>query len=581
MKMNNPRLDLFFLSDDAEHGKEQSIGTDGIVRNSISISYQLLNGLKPSSNRAFLTLLADSPAIEDMVRAEGNIGAILADGTDVWFTGFLSTDWNWTVTDRGVSAIAVTIEDVGTRLLKKSFISTGCHLFRCTARKMLEEVSDAAGVSISRACIPINGDVIHIVESGTSCADLLSQMLYEFGYVYFFDSAGELRLFNVSVSDTASETIDGRRLCRSGANAVSLKKAIRKYSNAKVTYTEMAEKEGLLVYRNTTGQDDAHPYCHMELLKGQKFDGTEVWSEKDWNGDESRENALIEACNAESDLTVGSRKIIAVSNVQGQSDSYGGDISFTASEAGGPYLSLLAESKATNPVWITRMDVYGDVLFEKSQCIIRTGSDDGETLEDSMSFVHDKDSASRHAETILRYSRNSSSSYTFFAKGIVQPGSVVRLKEDTHSGLDVVVLVYAVKLSEGSDVSVCSAVGISSFSLDEKIYSRTVSPAPNGLRGEKGNDGSSYTVTVESSNGSVFRKDTASTILSCHVYRNGLEITESLDASRFMWKRNSGNDAQDASWANTTKAMCRKSVEITPEDCPGRTVFFCEVDLPQ
>ena len=120
MNMIEPRLDLYFLEDDAEHGKEQSIGKAGIVRNSISISYQLLNGLKPSSNRAFLTVLADSTAVEDMIRAEGNIGAVLSDGNDIWFTGYLSTDWNWTVTDRGVSALSITIEDVGTRLLKKS-----------------------------------------------------------------------------------------------------------------------------------------------------------------------------------------------------------------------------------------------------------------------------------------------------------------------------------------------------------------------------------------------------------------------------------------------------------------------------
>jgi hypothetical protein len=389
MKMTNPRLDLFFLAGDSEHGNEQSIASEGIVRNSISISYQLLNGLKPSSNRASLTILADNPAVEDMIRAEGNIGAVLADGTDVWFTGFLSTDWNWTVTDRGVSAMSVTIEDVGTRLLKKSFINTGCHLFRCTAKKMLEEVCDSAGVSISRACISLPGDIIFVAESGISCADLLSQMLYELGYVYFFDSAGELRLFNVSVSDTPSETIDGKRLCRSGANAVTLKKAIRRYANAKVTYTEMAEEKGLLVYRNTTGQDEAHPYCHMELLEGQKFDGTEIWSEDD-SGDTTRENALIEACNAESSGIVGSRKIIAVDNIKTEFDSIGGKASFSAGKAGGPYLSLLAESKSRDPVWITRMDAYGDVLYEKSQCIVRTGSDEGETLEDSMLYVHDK-----------------------------------------------------------------------------------------------------------------------------------------------------------------------------------------------
>jgi len=92
-------------------------------------------------------------------------------------------------------------------------------------------------------------------------------------------------------------------------------------------------------------------------------------------------------------------------------------------------------------------------------------------------------------------------------------------------------------------------------------------------------DGSSYTVSIQSSNGSIFRPEQVDTILTCHVYQNTTEITEALDASRFQWKRLSADPVDDGRWNTSSKAIAQKSVEIKSADCVGRTVFFCEIDL--
>lgn len=101
-----------------------------------------------------------------------------------------------------------------------------------------------------------------------------------------------------------------------------------------------------------------------------------------------------------------------------------------------------------------------------------------------------------------------------------------------------------------------------------------------GQEGKQGEDGSSFTVSILSSNGSVFRmKESVSTTLSVQVLKNNEDITDTLDDSRFQWKRNTGNKEEDANWNTLSKALYHKFVVITKDDCLGRTVFDCEVDL--
>lgn len=92
-------------------------------------------------------------------------------------------------------------------------------------------------------------------------------------------------------------------------------------------------------------------------------------------------------------------------------------------------------------------------------------------------------------------------------------------------------------------------------------------------------DGWSFTVTIESSNGNVFRPSNIQTTLTCHVYKNNTEITDDLEDWRFNWVRKTGDETADAQWNTSSKARRTKTVDITTEDCLGRTVFDCEVEI--
>ncbi len=115
-----------------------------------------------------------------------------------------------------------------------------------------------------------------------------------------------------------------------------------------------------------------------------------------------------------------------------------------------------------------------------------------------------------------------------------------------------------------------------SDSSEESTYSVTFV----GKDGEKGDKGESFTVVIESDNGSSMRfSEEFEVNLSAHVYINLDDITDELEAYRFTWRRISQDAEGDAEWNDGSKAHGRKSVKITNADVYGRSVFVCEIDF--
>lgn len=88
---------------------------------------------------------------------------------------------------------------------------------------------------------------------------------------------------------------------------------------------------------------------------------------------------------------------------------------------------------------------------------------------------------------------------------------------------------------------------------------------------------SSYTVYVESENGTTFRNGIVSTTLRARVYRGGEEITEQIPDGNFHWTRVSSDSQADALW-NCGQHEGRE-LEISGDDVWRKAVFDCEVTI--
>lgn len=97
-----------------------------------------------------------------------------------------------------------------------------------------------------------------------------------------------------------------------------------------------------------------------------------------------------------------------------------------------------------------------------------------------------------------------------------------------------------------------------------------------GEAGADGDDGESpITVTIESTAGNIFKNKNISTILTCIVKDGNRDITDTVES--FTWIRKDQNGVIDQSW---TRTMSGNTISINSDDVIGKSVFECEVTLP-
>ena len=88
-----------------------------------------------------------------------------------------------------------------------------------------------------------------------------------------------------------------------------------------------------------------------------------------------------------------------------------------------------------------------------------------------------------------------------------------------------------------------------------------------------------YRVVIQSNNGNIFKNGDINCTLSCKVYSWDDDITDTINAANFTWTRQSKDSAADAVW-NANHSGGTKVLTITSSDVYGRSVFYCNVTLP-
>lgn len=558
--------------------EEMTIGPEYMVKDSVTFREELMNALKSSSDTVTLQVLGSCPALQSVIAEDSDIKATLTDGDYTLFTGYLSTNWNWSVTHTGAEAVNFTIEDTGTRLLTREFIETGAHLFDCTVHDAVKAICNKAGIIISPACLMIPQRIVKTVKGGETCKDLLSRLLYEAGYVYHFDAFGRL-LVHALDTDAPDDIpmMNGDLLL----DSVSVKKSVREYRQARVSYKTTATAQEVLIYRNTTGQDDAHPFCSMALSGSSIFDGAEIWANSE-EGD--RTYPHIEACNADGNPEVASGEIFAVKDIRTEFVSDSSEVTCTVEATGGPYLKIRVENKGKVFHNVSRLDVYGTVLFFRSTEVIRTAGnavegEGGSVISEDLTWVHEKAAAKKLANLLAQYYRYSSARYTFSSTLSVAPGNAVRLTDDIHTGLDVKVLITKRTFTDSGKAFTYEAVGITGFHLDEDVIEERIQDTLHPIRGPSGKDGEdAIQVVIISSNGMIFRSNDTSfvTTLEARVFQGGKDVTSLITGDHFRWKRASGDEEADRKWNNLHYALTGNTIDLTLSDIRGRCSFFAE-----
>jgi phage minor structural protein len=91
-------------------------------------------------------------------------------------------------------------------------------------------------------------------------------------------------------------------------------------------------------------------------------------------------------------------------------------------------------------------------------------------------------------------------------------------------------------------------------------------------------EASNYKVEIISSNGLAFKHGDIYTVLEARVYRNGVDVTDEIDANCFRWTRVSNDPEADEIW-NMQHSGGTKTIVITSEDVKVRATFNCSIDV--
>jgi hypothetical protein len=560
------------------NSSEYPIPSAALIKDSVEIQTSLHNELEPTTNKASFLLNRGAAIIPLILAATDNIKVNIEDDGSALFTGYLTDSYTWSITSRGEAPIALSAEDPGIKLLKKSWVSTNAvYTFRdsikvCdssdTENSLIHIVALLAGCEVSPSIHTITSTVALEIQDKDykTYWDVLEGILFEFGYVFFFNPSGFLTLYKIATEAIATlGTIDADNLVCVSGNAIETKKKLRQYKQVKVSWDEYTTLESEKIYEDITGATDTYS-CNIELAADEYYPSTStesVFTYADYSCIDSG-NEFIYAKSITTDFIAD----------QGIEIEY---------ENCGSRLKLRCHNTTAATASIRRLAVSGNVLAVKSTNTTIVGESSTEVLKYTSTYLHDKSSVDILANSLSEYYKYSNFTYLFKSTSNYPLGGIVTLRDNFFSGLDVKVILIKKYLNSNSYYSY-EAQGIALFNLsavtkvDFTVPSKSLLTGKQGIQGEAGED--AYRVEVVSSNGSVFRMGQEfSTTLEARVIQGSEDISEDFLDEDFRWYRESGSNYEhdDSVWNDAHYSIGGRFLTITQDDALGRSVFNCEL----
>lgn len=245
-----------------------TITANNVVKDSIAIRQQSLSGLDSSSDTVYLELaplpMYDSDhniTLNGMIMSQNSdIKAEILDGETLLYTGYVSNNRAWSLSQRGSDNLKINLESVGVRRFKVPCTER----LRVYSGKVSEVVGYVAGIAmvdVSENAEVIDKEVYVRLDPKVTCDNLLNDILKEYGYYYFFESDGKLNYARTNLvggspvnktlwatdDDTRFKEGDGLLRVESGS-AVKIKRKIADYKQAQVCFSTVEHRNGVSVY---------------------------------------------------------------------------------------------------------------------------------------------------------------------------------------------------------------------------------------------------------------------------------------------------------------------------------------------
>ena len=136
---------------------------------------------------------------------------------------------------------------------------------------------------------------------------------------------------------------------------------------------------------------------------------------------------------------------------------------------------------------------------------------------------------------------------------------------------------YAFEVHEDGSVTMNGGSSIAGYAKEEYVNKQIQS-----IQNQVGDINASkmYRVEIITEDPTVISTTSDQATMVCKVYSWDTDITDTLNASIFNWRRSSNDSASDEIWNAMPEHQGVKSITIDADDVIDNSSFTCEVDLP-
>jgi|GEM_PF-4623602 len=257
-----------------------------VVRNSVSMTYSLhgSDGLEPNTNSAKFSVIGYKPLLDVLLTTTAPVFCSIMRDAKPFMNGIISPVMKAIPSPARIKATELTVEDFTLSKLKKCIPSTinwsGYAICTPAAQttSIVHAICSAAGVELASSCPAIPTVVPYLcitADDKKTYYDILKTVLFEAGYLFFFNREGKLELYNLAACPTSFSDISNELLNEIGnttSNIISLENTKKRgsYDEVRLTWYKKEKKTGLTVFEDTTGAKNGYD-CSIDVESGKYY----------------------------------------------------------------------------------------------------------------------------------------------------------------------------------------------------------------------------------------------------------------------------------------------------------------------
>ncbi|RKZ08506.1 hypothetical protein DRQ25_08915 [Candidatus Fermentibacteria bacterium] len=383
----------------------------------------LYNKLTPATSTVTFQMLRDTTIITKLLTTTKEIKVLITKNAAPYFSGYIRKNFKVLV-ETNIKWVKIECVDKGF-LLKKTIDDTFAYSNYKVAWttnpsiSLVHQLLYKAGLVLGEInTLTIDKTVdyfINIHDDGKTYHTAIKELLFEFGFVFYFDESGKFTIFDMfPATATSAYTFDNDNMI----GKLEVNKNLEQQEGVSVHWWEHRVETDIVVFSDTTGGDSSNK-CNITLAATGDPDGGDYYP----SGSDSR--------TVYSEYKINDREIITVNNLTHDITRESG-INLT----GPTNYYKRADFKLVNSLGteksITKLDLRGDPVFKGDLNITKrlnvAGTEKIKTIDTK--YLTSLADAVKLSNGIAGYYGYSDFIYKLTSADDVQIGTIVTLEED-------------------------------------------------------------------------------------------------------------------------------------------------------